>query len=111
MLLAAALAVVALPLLTLVLDALRNDLNLPSELLAYLFVVVAVAALGGFVPAVVTAIVAFLIVNWFFIPPFHTLTIDDENNVVALVIFVVVGAVVGLLVSRASRQRVEAVQA
>lgn len=110
-LLAAAIAVVSLPLLTLLLDALRSDLNLPSELLAYLLVVVAVAAIGGFVPAVITAIVAFLIVNWFFIPPFHTFTIDEENNLVALVIFVVVGAMVGLLVSRASRQRVEAVQA
>src|SRR6185369_13595456 len=80
-------------------------------LLFYLLVVVAVAAVGGFVPAIVSAIAAFLLANWFFTPPFHELTIDDEENIVALIAFVIVGAVVGELVSRAARRRAQAAQA
>jgi two-component system, OmpR family, sensor histidine kinase KdpD len=98
--LALALAAVLLPLLTVVLDVFRGDLSLPSDLLFYLLVVVAVAAVGGFVPAVVTAVAAFLLANWFFTPPLHTLTIDEEDHLVALLAFVIVGAVVGELVSR-----------
>jgi two-component system sensor histidine kinase KdpD len=109
--LALLLGAVLLPLLTLVLDALRDELSLPSELLFYLLVVVAVGAVGGFMPAVVTAVVAFLLANWFFTPPFHTLTIEEENHLVALLAFVIVGAVLGVSVSSAARRRAQAVQA
>ena len=51
-------ALVVLPLLTLLMDALRSQLSLPSELLIYLFAVMGVAAVGGFGPAVVTAVAA-----------------------------------------------------
>ena len=46
------LAIVAPPLLTLVLANVRGTLTLPSDLLMFLLVVVVVAALGGFVPGV-----------------------------------------------------------
>ena len=42
--------------LTLVLAQLRDTFALPSELLAFLFIVVVVAALGGFVPAAACAV-------------------------------------------------------
>ena len=51
----------ALPLLTLALAALRSDLSLPAVLLLYLMVVVAVAAIGGFVPALLAGVAAFLL--------------------------------------------------
>jgi two-component system, OmpR family, sensor histidine kinase KdpD len=102
---------VLLPLVTIVLDLFRDDLSLPSDLLFYLMVVVVVAAIGGFVPAVVTAVVAFLLANWFFTPPLHTLTIGEDDHLVALVVFVIVGAVVGELVSRVARRRAQAAQA
>ena len=111
MMLALVLGAVLLPLLTLVLDVFRDDLSLPSDLLFYLLVVVAVAAVGGFVPAVITAVAAFLLANWFFTPPLHTLTIDEEDHLVALVAFVIVGAVVGELVSRVARRRAQAARA
>ncbi|MFI5047169.1 MAG: DUF4118 domain-containing protein [Acidimicrobiia bacterium] len=104
-------AAVALPLLTLVLSQLRSDLGLTSVLLLYLLVVVGVAALGGFVPAFLAAIVAFLLANWYFTPPIHTLTIADRDNLIALVVFVVIGAVVGTLVSRTARRKAEALRA
>jgi two-component system, OmpR family, sensor histidine kinase KdpD len=109
--LALVLGAVLLPLLTLVLDAFRDSLSLPSDLLFYLLVVVAVAAVGGFLPAIVTAVAAFLLANWFFTPPLHTFTIDEEDHLVALVAFVIVGAVVGELVSRVARRRTQAARA
>jgi two-component system, OmpR family, sensor histidine kinase KdpD len=110
-LLAWALAVVAPPLLTLVLANVRDTLTLPSDLLMFLLVVVVVAALGGFVPAFVCAVTGFLLANWFFTPPFYELTIAQGENLVALVIFLLVGGVVSLLVATASRRTVEAAQA
>src|SRR5262249_42987585 len=51
-----ALAVVGLPLLTLVLAGLRAELSLPSDILLFLIAVVGVALVGGFVPAMLAAV-------------------------------------------------------
>ncbi len=104
-------AAVALPLVTLLLDVLREQLSLPSVLLIYLLVVVAVASIGGFLPAAMAAIGGFLLGNYFFTHPVHTFTVADDDNLVALIVFVIVGAVVGDLVSRVARRRVQAAQA
>jgi two-component system sensor histidine kinase KdpD len=110
-LLAGAVAAVALPLLTLLLDALREQLSFPSVLLIYLLVVVAVAGIGGFLPAFLAAVGGFLLANYFFTHPIHTFSIADDDNLIALIVFVVVAAVVGGLVSRVARRRAEGVQA
>ena len=55
-------------------------------------VVVAVGAIGGFVPALLSAVAAFLLANYYFTEPLYTFTIAEENNVVALIVFVVTGA-------------------
>ncbi len=110
-LLAWSLAIIAPPLLTLVLANVRDALTLPSDLLIFLLVVVVVAALGGFVPAFVCAITGFLLANWYFTPPYYEFTISEGENLVALVIFLVVGGVVSLLVATASRRTAEAAQA
>jgi two-component system sensor histidine kinase KdpD len=101
-------AAVALPAFTAVLIPVRDDLSLASVLLAYLLVVVAVATIGGFVPAVVAAVGAFLLANWYFTPPIHTFTISERDNLIALVAFIVVAGVVGLLESRIARRAAEA---
>ena len=105
------LAIAAPPLLALALANVRGALTLPSDLLIFLMVVVIVAALGGFVPAVVCAITGFLLANWYFTPPFYEFTISEGENLLALVIFLLVGGVVSLLVSTASRRTSEAAQA
>ncbi len=69
------------------------------------------AALGGFVPAFVCAITGFLLANWYFTPPYYELTISEGENLVALVIFLVVGGVVSLLVATASIRTAEAARA
>jgi two-component system, OmpR family, sensor histidine kinase KdpD len=105
------LAIAAPPLLTLILANVRETLTLPSDLLMFLLVVVVVAALGGFIPAFVCALTGFLLANWYFTPPYYEFTISEGENLVALVIFLVVGGVVSMLVATASRRTAEAAQA
>ncbi len=105
------LAILAPPLLTLVLANVRDALSLPSDLLMFLLIVVVVAALGGFVPAFVCAITGFLLANWYFTPPYYEFTISEGENLFALVIFLVVGGVVSVLVATASRRTADAARA
>ena len=104
-------AVIGLPLLTFVLTHARRDLALPSVLLLFLLLVVVVAAIGGPVLAIGTAIAAFLCANYYFTPPIHTWTIDEHENVLALIVFLVVAAVVSAFVDAAARRARDAARA
>ena len=99
-----AFAAVALPLLTWALTNLRQHFGLPSVLLLFLLVVVAASAVGGVWPALATAVVGFLLVNWYFTPPIHTFTIAEGENLLALSVFLAVAAVVSAFVSLAARR-------
>jgi two-component system sensor histidine kinase KdpD len=105
---AVALACGGLPLLTAALAGIRDTLGLPGALLIYLTFVVMVAAVGGLWPAVVAAVAASLLLNWFFTPPLHTWSIANADNLLHIVVFVAVAAVVSVLVDRAARARTEA---
>ena len=102
------LAVVLLPALTLVVTSLRAQLSLTDNLLIYLLAVVAIAVVGGFWPAVFGAIAASLLINWYFTPPYHTFTIAEPDNLLALLLFIVVAIVVSSVVHLAARRLVEA---
>ena len=101
---------VGLPLLTLVLANLRSTFSLSSDLLLYLLLVVVAAAVGGAGPAAAAAVGGFLCANWFFTPPFHQLTIAHGENALALVIFLVVGALVSVLVLQAAARAAESLR-
>lgn len=104
-------AIAGIPLVTLVLAHLRHHVSLPGDLMVYLLVVVAAAAIGGLGPAIFSAVTGSLAANWFFTPPRHTLTISENGNIIALVVFVIVGLVVATLVTRANSRRTEALRA
>jgi two-component system sensor histidine kinase KdpD len=106
-----ALTLVGLPLLTLVLVPLRDNITLATALMLYLVATVAIAAVGGLVVAVAAAVAAFLLSNWFFVPPIHTFTIEDPENVTALVVFVVSAVVASLVVDRVASRSREALEA
>lgn len=110
-LLGALCAVVSLPLLTAVLVPLRDDLAVESALLLYLLAVVATAAIGGVWPAIVSVVVAIGLVNWWFTPPYNTLTIAEGAHALALAVFLVVAVVVALYVTIADRQANESASA
>ncbi|MCU1452924.1 MAG: Osmosensitive channel His kinase sensor [Acidimicrobiales bacterium] len=100
-----------LPLLTLALASLRHHVGLPGDLMVFTLLVVAVAATGGLGPACVAAALSGLIVNWYFTPPLHTLSIAELGNTLALIAYLIVGVVVSLLVSSATRRSAEAARA
>ena len=106
-----ALAVALAPVLTVFLAILRDELNLTSDVLAFLLAVIAVALVGGFVPAVMEAIAGSLLLNFYFTPPIHKFTISEANNALALGVFVVVGLVVSSIVDDAARRTKQAARA
>ena len=105
---ATAIAAALLPLLTVVLTGHPLHLSLADNLLIYLLVVVLVAVVGGFWPAVASAIAASLLLNWYFTRPFHTFTINEPDNLLALLLFVVVAISVSSVVHLAARRAVQA---
>ncbi|MGH8979331.1 MAG: DUF4118 domain-containing protein, partial [Acidimicrobiia bacterium] len=86
------LAAAGLPLLTMLLVRVRDEVGLETVLLLFLSLVVAIGAIGGLLPGLAAAVAGFLLANWFFTPPIHEWSIAASENVVALVVFVVVSA-------------------
>ncbi|MDQ1424494.1 MAG: two-component system, OmpR family, sensor histidine kinase KdpD [Acidimicrobiaceae bacterium] len=101
-------AAVLLTVLTLVLTSHRDAVSVSSALSLYLLAVVLVAAVGGGAPALAAAVASPLVVNWFLIPPHHTLRIGDAQNVLSLIVFVSVALIVSRFVSTAARRSAEA---
>jgi two-component system sensor histidine kinase KdpD len=88
--------------------AFRGQLTLASDMLIFLLVVVIVSLLGGFYPALATAVLASLLLNYYFIPPIHQFTISAPQNVLALFVFVAIAALVSRVVDLAARRTSEA---
>jgi two-component system, OmpR family, sensor histidine kinase KdpD len=105
------LAAAVLPLLTYVLTIFRPHLDIADELLIYLVVVVAVTVVGGFWPAVLAAVAASLLLNWYFTEPLHTFTIQQPKELLALLLFVTVAVAVSSIVHLAARRAVQAARA
>jgi two-component system, OmpR family, sensor histidine kinase KdpD len=105
------LAVALCPLLTVLLAGLRSDLNLISDVLAFLVAVIVVALVGGFVPAILVAVAGSLLLNYYFTPPIHTWTIAETNNALALGVFVAVALLVSSVVDTAARRTRQAARA
>lgn len=103
-----ALAILGLSLLTWLLDGLSDRLGLHNVLLLYLLTAVVVGVVGGVLPAVATALAGFLLANWFFTEPFHTLMVDDPDHLVSIFVFLFVALAVGLLVGISTRRSAEA---
>ncbi|WP_165486187.1 sensor histidine kinase KdpD [Frankia sp. Cppng1_Ct_nod] len=110
-LIATVLAIGLLPLLTVVLSNSRGSLNLTTDVLAYLLVVVVVALAGGFWPALFASVASSLLLNYYFTRPLHRWTIAERNNVFALTAFILVGIMVSRVVDLAARRYSQAVRA
>ncbi len=105
------LGLVLLPSLTVVLAAGREHLNLADFVLVYLVAVVTITVVGGFWPAVLAAVAASLLLNWFFTEPIHTFTIQQPRELLALLLFVTVAVAVSSVVHLAARRAVQAARA
>ncbi|WP_369159191.1 DUF4118 domain-containing protein [Streptomyces sp. R02] len=91
-------------LLTWLLNSAVPDVGLANDMLLFLSLTVAAALLGGLLPSLASAVVGSLLLNWFFTPPVHTLTIADPQNIVAIVVFVGVAVAVASVVDLAARR-------
>ena len=107
---AGVLLVLLLPLVTAALLAAKHShsLSLDDDLLIFLVCVVGVAVVGGFWPAVLAAVTASLLLNWYFTPPVHTFTIADPQNMLALLLFITVAVSVSSVVHLAARRAIQA---
>jgi two-component system sensor histidine kinase KdpD len=106
-----ALTIVGLPLLIAVTVPFRDSIALSTELLIFLTMVLIIAAIGGRLVAAVAAVVASLLVNWYYVVPYYTLTIAEPENIVSLCVFVGVAIAVGTLVDTAAQRALESQRA
>ncbi|WP_375487321.1 ATP-binding protein [uncultured Jatrophihabitans sp.] len=105
------LAAILLPALTIVGTTLRGDLDFAADVPLYLLVVVVTSLVGGFYPALVSAVVGSLLLNFYFVAPRHTLTIDEPSNVIAVLIFLLIALLVSRVVDLAARRSTLAARA
>jgi two-component system, OmpR family, sensor histidine kinase KdpD len=110
-LLGLAVAAIGLPALTLLLGLDRQALNLTSDVLLFLLWVIVVALVGGLAPALIAALVASALLNYYFTPPLYAWTIGEPNNALALIVFVVAAMLVSSVVDLAARRTVVAARA
>ena len=108
---AAGLAAAGLPLLTTLLVADRSGLSYATPVLLMLLLVVGVALLGGLRPAVPAAIAGGLLLNYFFTPPLHQLTVDRAQDLLVLAVYLAVAVSVSVVVDVAARRTLEAARA
>ncbi len=73
----------------------------------YLLAILPVAVAWGVVYAAGVAVGGMLVFNFFFLPPLHTLTIEDSRNWFALLVFLVTAVVVSDLAARSRRRAQE----
>ena len=67
--------------------------------------------IGGFWPAVLAAVAASILLNWYFTVPIHTFTIAQPRELLALLLFVTVAVAVSSVVHLAARRAVQAARA
>jgi len=84
---------------TAVLVALRPHLAVATCALVLVVPVVIGVAVGGFVAGLIGATAGFLVFDWYFIPPYGTLTVGSAQDWVALWVYVAVVLVVARVVA------------
>jgi len=88
-----------------ILFAFRVNLDKAHVALVFLLVVLASSASGGRVLGVAIAVAAFIIFDWFFLPPYNTLLLRNPLDWVVLVTFLITSFVAAELLYRARAER------
>ncbi|MFB2555313.1 sensor histidine kinase [Herbiconiux liangxiaofengii] len=92
------------PLLTWLLASFRNEDSITSDVLSYQLLVVVVALVGGIWPALFAAVLSGLTLDYFFVDPLYTVTVDKPLHLLALVLYVVIAVLVSIVVDQAARR-------
>jgi two-component system, OmpR family, sensor histidine kinase KdpD len=88
----------------------RAHLSVAIPALVFVLPALVAVAVGGFLPGAVGAVAGFLTYDYFFLPPYGTLTVRSSQNWIALVVYVVVVLVVAQVVARLRDAREEALR-
>jgi len=82
--------------------------NATTAALTFLLAVLLIATIWGLAEAVTASVAAVLAFNFFFLPPVGTFTIEDPQNWVALIAFLITAITASQLSARAQRRTLEA---
>jgi two-component system sensor histidine kinase KdpD len=106
-----AVTLLGLPALTWLLVATRSEESITTDVLAFQLLVVVVALVGGIWPALLSALLAAALLDFFFVAPLFTVTVADPLHLVALLVFIVVAVLVSIVVDQAARRSRDAARA
>jgi PAS domain S-box-containing protein len=87
---------------------LRQQINEMTVALAMLLVVLFVSAVWGRWPGLLGSVVGMLLLNYYFLPPLYTFTIEDPKNWIALAAFFITALTAGHLSTWAKQRAAEA---
>ena len=86
---------------TAIFSVLRDVLDTTLIALLYLIPLGMITARWGLGPGITSALFTFLAFNYFFITPYYTFTVHRPTDVVVLIVFLIVAAVISQLVAQA----------
>src|SRR6478672_9546108 len=98
-------AFLALAVAALALSAGRPRVGEAHVALVFLLVVLAASAAGGRTLGMSISIAAFLVFDWFFLPPYNTLVVRNPFDWLVLIVFLVTSVVAAQLLYRARSER------
>src|SRR5947209_17563065 len=82
--------------------------NATTAALTFLLAVLLIATVWGLAEGVTTSVAAVLAFNFFFLAPVRTFTVEDPQNWVALLAFLITAITASQLSAKAQRRAVEA---
>ncbi|MBA3632586.1 MAG: DUF4118 domain-containing protein [Acidobacteria bacterium] len=97
-------AVFGITAVTAVLEPIHLQISATTVALTLLMVILFIATLWGSRPALAASVLGMLCFNYFFLPPVRTWTINDPENWVAWIAFIVTALTAGQLSARAKRR-------
>lgn len=78
----------------------RNEIETTTVALLYLFPVGINAAIWGLWPGIMAALISFFSLNYFFLPPYGTLTVHQSQDILALIVFLILAISISQLIGR-----------
>ncbi len=66
----------------------------------YIIAIAFLAARRGRYAAIVASVLAFLVFDWFFVPPVHMFTVNDPSEYLALLTLLITGIIIGQLLAQ-----------
>jgi two-component system sensor histidine kinase KdpD len=101
-------ALAAVSLMSVLIALVLGRARIANISMLYLIAVLATAVAFGSGPAVVASVAAFLVFNFFFVEPVHTLTVADPTEWVALLLFLATAVITGQLAASQTRRAEDA---